>query len=99
MLALTGMASDDMKKLIINQLSMIADTLVINIDPDRPNIRFTVIKTKKKDHLLHLQWIVNTIRMERENTPKTIIFCNTIHDVATVTGYIYLESLVMKLML
>ena len=89
MLALTGTASDDMNKLIIKQLSMIADTLVINIDPDRPNIRFTVIKTKKKDHLLHLQWIVNTIRMERENTPKTIIFCNTIHDVAKVTGYLF----------
>lgn len=68
---------------------MKADTLVINIAPDRPNIRFTVIKTSKKDHLLHLQWLVNLVRVERENTPKTIIFCNTIHDVAKLTGYLF----------
>ena len=70
MLALTGTASEDMKKLIIKQLTMRVDTLVINIDPDRPNIRYTVIKTSKKDHLLHLQWLVNLIRMERETHPK-----------------------------
>lgn len=88
-MALTGTASEDMKSQIMKQLTMKADTLVINIDPDRPNIRYTVIKTSKKDHLFHLQWLVNLIRMERENTPKTIIFCNTIHDVAKLTGYLF----------
>ena len=89
MLALTGTATNDMKKLIIKQLTVIEDTLVINIDPDRPNIRFTVIKTTKKDHLLHLQWLVNLIKVERENTPKTIIFCSTIHEVAKLIGHLF----------
>lgn len=87
-LALTGTANDKMQETIVKELAMKKDTVVLNISPERTNIRFTVVKTKREDHLLHLQWLVDLIKAHKDKVPKCIIFCSTIQDVAKVTGHL-----------
>ena len=87
-LALTGTANDKMQQSIVKELAMKKDTVVLNISPERTNIRFTVVKTKREDHLCHLQWLVDLIKAHKDKVPKCIIFCSTIQDVAKVTGHL-----------
>ena len=47
-----------------------------------------MIKTTKKDALSNLDWLVELCREKQSNTPKTILFCNIMKDVATVTNYL-----------
>ena len=87
-LALTGTADVKMKQTIMKDLSFKKDKVVLDISPERSNIRFTIIKTKRENHLQHLQWLIDMIRLERENMPKTIIFCTTMQDVAKLSGHL-----------
>ena len=87
-LALTGTANDKMQETIVKESAMKKDTVVLNISPERTNIRFTVVKTKREDHLLHLQWLVDLIKAHKDKVPKCIIFCSTIQDVAKLTGHL-----------
>ena len=67
-LALTGTAGVKMKQTIMKDLSFKKDKVVLDISPERSNIRFTIIKTKRENNLQHLQWLIDMIRLERENT-------------------------------
>ena len=87
-LALTGTADVKVKQTIMKDLSFKKDKVVLDISPERSNIRFTIIKTKRENHLQHLQWLIDMIRLERENMPKTIIFCTTMQDVAKLSGHL-----------
>ena len=83
-LALTGTADVKMKQTIMK------DKVVVDISPERSSIRFTIIKTKRENHLQHLEWLTDMIRLGREkfNMPKTIIFCTTMQDVAKLSGHL-----------
>ena len=91
MLAITGTATTKMRSSIRQQLAMGTDAVTINISPNRANIRFAAIKTAKDDQLSYLGWMVDLIREKNLSTPKTIIFCGTMHDVAKVFGFLLAE--------
>ncbi|XP_068738681.1 uncharacterized protein [Montipora capricornis] len=88
LLAITGTATTKMRSSIRQQLAMGTDAVTINISPNRANIRFAAIKTAKDDQLSYLGWMVDLIREQNLSTPKTIIFCGTMHDVAKVFGFL-----------
>ena len=56
---------------------MKADTIIITVSPDRPNIRYTVKLVDKGKEMEQLNWIVNIAKEFGTLMPKTIIFCNT----------------------
>ena len=87
-LALTGTANDKMQETVVKELAMKKDTVFLNISPERTNIRFTVVKTKREDHVRYLQWLVDLIETHKEKVPECIIFCSTVQDVAKVTGHL-----------
>ncbi|XP_068671291.1 probable ATP-dependent DNA helicase RecS [Montipora foliosa] len=91
LLAITGTATTKMRSSIRQQLAMGTDAVTIDISPNRANIRFAAIKTAKDDQLSYLGWIVDLIREQNLSTPKTIIFCGTMHDVAKVFGFLLAE--------
>lgn len=90
-MAITGTATRRMRSGIVQQLAMGTNAVTINISPNRANIRFTVVKTSKDNQLGHLGWIVDLIKEHNLATPKTIIFCGTMHDVAKVIGFLLAE--------
>ena len=87
-MALTGTADLKMKQIIMKDLSFKKGKVVLDISPERSNIRFTILETKRENYLQHLQWLIDMIRLERENMPKTIIFCTTMQDVGKLSGHL-----------
>ena len=87
-LALTGTADVKMKQTIMKDLYFKKDKVVLDISPERSNIRFTIVKTKRENHVQHIQWLTDVIGLEKENMPQTIIFCTTMQDVAKLSGHL-----------
>ena len=84
-LALTGTADKKTQSTIINSLSM-TDPLKIIISPERKNIRISVIKCKKAEMFSNLEWLVEMVQKHENNTPKTIIFCNMMSEIASANA-------------
>ena len=63
-----------MQTTIMQQLAMGENTVMLNISPNRENIRFSVIKTTKTDQLGYLGWLIDIIKERNLLSPKTIIF-------------------------
>ena len=64
------------------------DTLTITVSPDRPNIRYSVKLVDKGKDLEQLNWIMDIAKEFGTLMPKTIVFCNTYNEIATVLSYI-----------
>lgn len=88
MLALTGTADKQTQNVISSSLVLKPNTYKIFISPNRKNLRITVINTTKKDALSKLNWLIELCKSKGLETPKTILFCNTMKDVATLVNYI-----------
>lgn len=58
---------------------MKADTHHISVSPDRPNIYLYKAKVNK-DLMSAFAWLVNTIKKEANETPRTIIYCKSQKD-------------------
>ena len=91
LLALTGTADDNTIKVITESLAIKADHRKLYISPNRENLRISVIHTTKQEILLQLDWIVKLVQSLGVETPKMIIFCNTLKDVAGVVNNLMLK--------
>ena len=58
------------------------------MSPNRLNLRFSVQKVKKEQHLKKLDWLVDLVKKEGINTPKTIVFCNAMDEIAIVLNHL-----------
>lgn len=58
------------------------------VSPNRENLRFSVKKVKKEQQLEELHWLIELIKQHAKDTPKTLIFCNTLNEIAQVTNYL-----------
>lgn len=90
-LALTGTADKHTQKVIISSLALRSDALHIFLSPNRPNLRINVIKTTKKEALSKLDWLIELCCNKGADTPKTILFCNTMRDVANLVNHLMLK--------
>lgn len=86
--ALTGTADLKMGRKICQLLSMTPDVHCITLSPERSNIKFTVIKVKREQYHTNFEWIAHMIKTQGLETPKTIIFCNTMTNVASMVGHL-----------
>ena len=72
-------------------LCLRSDVTKISVSPNRLNLRFCVKKVKKDVQLKELKWLVDLIREQKGNCPKTIVFCNTMNEIALVVNYLICE--------
>ena len=86
--ALTGTADLQTQATIKKVLCLKECALTIYVSPNRPNLRFYVKKGKKEKLLDQLQWLVHMVKEKGKDTPKTIVFCNTMNEIATVVNYL-----------
>lgn len=89
MLALTGTADAKMVNKIKSLLSMTQDVVSVTLSPERKNIKFTVVQAKRQNYFKNFQWIVNMIKELGMSMPKTIIFCNSMQDVANMISTLF----------
>ena len=88
---LTGTADKTTQDTIRKVLCMRPDCKIVYVSPNQLNLRFSVKKVNKDAQLQELKWIVNLIKEQGINCPKTIIFCNTMNEIAVVVNYLILE--------
>jgi len=86
--ALTGTADDNTQKNIREALNMKHDTLTVYVSPNCKNLRFSVKKVKKNEQLDELQWLVDILKEKGKDAPKTMIFCNTMNEIASVINHL-----------
>ena len=88
MVALTGTADGSTQKNIREALNMKHDTLTVYVSPNRTNLRFSVKKVKKDVQLVELQWLIDILKEKGKDAPKTMIFCNTMNEIASVANHL-----------
>lgn len=88
-MALTGTVDSKMGKKIRNLLAMKQDVHCITLSPERSNIKFSVIKVKREHYHSNFERISNMIKTHGLSTPKTIVFCNTMTNVASMVGNLF----------
>ena len=86
-LALTGTADEQTRKTTCKEL-VLKNCTSLFVSPNRKNLRISVKKLKKDEMLQNLNWLVSVIKENGEKTPKTIIFCPTMHAIASVVNYL-----------
>ena len=87
-LALTGTVDKQTKDVIASSFLLKANTCNLFISPNRLNLRINVVKTTKKEALAKLDWLVTMCHALGVNTPRTILFCNTMKDVASLVNHL-----------
>ncbi|XP_078001110.1 uncharacterized protein LOC144453657 [Glandiceps talaboti] len=84
-LALTATASKSLQSQIKESL-IIHDCKVINVCPNKENIRYSVLKIPC-DIPSTLFWMVDKLRDEKEAFPRTIVYCSSIDATAKLFHY------------
>ncbi|CAB4010341.1 Werner syndrome ATP-dependent helicase-like [Paramuricea clavata] len=74
-LALTATATPKVKKETMEGLSLKPDTHLISVTPNRPNIY--LYKAKVNDSLECFDWSIDNIKLKKNTTPKTIVYCKS----------------------
>ena len=90
MLALTGTADKETEKIIIKELAM-KDPVKLFVSPNRCNLRLSINKVGRLDMLKQLDWIVEMIKTNGKETPKIIVFCDTMYSIASVFNYLMMS--------
>lgn len=81
-LALTGTAEKKAEKTVIKK------PIHLFGSPNRSNLRFSVNKVSTTDMLGELDWLVELIKKFGKDTPKTIVFCDTMYSIASVFNHL-----------
>ena len=89
-LALTGTADEETEKTVIKELAM-KDPIHLFVSPNRSNLRFSVNKVSRTDMLRELDWLVELIKKNGKDTPKTTVFCDTMYSMASVFNYLMMS--------
>jgi len=65
---------------------------MVHVSPNRNNLRFAIIKTKKDAMFAELDRLVHHIKEKGQLTTKTIIvFSNTMNDIACLVNYLMVK--------
>ena len=86
-LALTGTADKETERTVMDDLTM-KDPIQLFVSPNRCNLRFSINKVARTDMLKQLDWLVELIKEYGKDTPKTIVFCDTMYSIASVSNYL-----------
>lgn len=75
-------------KTIQESLALKENLQTVYASPNQENLRFGVKKVKKEKQLDKMQWLIDFMKRRGKDTPKTLIFCNTLYEIAQVTDYL-----------
>ncbi|XP_062606926.1 probable ATP-dependent DNA helicase RecS [Saccostrea cucullata] len=83
LLSLTATASPSNRKKIMKSLCFREDYVCILDSPDKPNIKINVKCIKNNADISDtFEWLIETLNRDKINTPRHVVFCNSIKDCA-----------------
>lgn len=89
-LALTGTADKKTIDIITRDFAM-KNAICVAVSPERKNVSFSVQKVENVHEMFkNITWLIELIKEKGAACPKTIIFCNTLNDIAAVYNHIML---------
>ena len=78
--------------MLLQKTLNLLDAYTVNVSPNKGNIRMSAVKVKDlEDALKKLDWLIDLIKEHGIKSPKAIIFCNVMTDIAHVVGYMLLK--------
>ena len=80
--ALTATSTIFVRRIIIDQLLM-ENVAMIEASPERRNIRYSVVQASR-DLYDSFKWLIERLRTCQVETPKTLVFCRTIHTCSSL---------------
>lgn len=86
-IALTATATEDTRDIIMKDLCMINCEKVI-INPNKPNVKYSVEVTKEKDVCTNFKWLLDLLIADGVNCPRIIVFFRQIKHIAEVFEYL-----------
>lgn len=84
LLALTATPNKEMRNRLNKCLGMKSGDLII-VSPNKDNIRFTVLQGDKQ--FLCFNWLLSLLRVEKQDTPFSIIFCKRVNGIVSLLTY------------
>ena len=54
-----------------------SEPLIVHVSPDRPNIRYTVVKSSR-DCTTAFQWLLDDLQKNRKNANRVLVYCRSI---------------------
>lgn len=88
-LGLTATANREMRDRLMKYLGMKSSLFPIVVSPNKDNISFTVVKANSKLHCF--DWPLKISKEKKDQTPFTIIFCETVNDIVSVLTFFLME--------
>lgn len=88
LIALTATADKTMRNVLMKCLGM-RNVLKLIISPNKQNIR---ISRSKVTGFSCFNWLIAQLKLHKQSSPFTIVFCTTIREIATILSY-FLMSL------
>ena len=85
-LALTATATNKIKKHVIESLSLKKSMILIDVNPNRPNIYLSVKKVTN-DLSSSFLWLVDKLKREMVTMGRVLIYCKTIKDCGRLFAY------------
>ena len=89
-LALTATATEKIKQDVCKSLLM-SEPCLISLSSTRRNIYYDVKRCKVGD-FSGLKWLIELLRSEQKEAPKTIVFCHNVKTVASIFEYVSSEQ-------
>ncbi|XP_061193817.1 ATP-dependent DNA helicase RecQ-like [Saccostrea echinata] len=85
LIALTATSGPSQRRRIIKMLCFRTNVEVILDSPDRENIKITSMCIPNSDNLEKVfKWLIDTLRTQKAQTERHIIFCESISDVSKI---------------
>ena len=82
---ITATADRGMQTWLANYLAL-SNPYTVILSPNKENIQFSVTQADKE--LCCLNWVVTKLRKEKKDCPYTIIFCQTVNDIALILSFL-----------
>ena len=64
-------------------------TCSIILSPERANMRHTVMKVTENVYMQQFRWVAEMVKTDSVKTPKTIIFCASLSDIAKLVSNLF----------
>lgn len=85
MVALTATSGPSQRRKLMQLLCFKQNPVIILESPDRANIKISSLTIPNRDNLeIVFHWLIEKLKSEKENTPRHVIFCESISDVSKI---------------
>ncbi len=81
----TATATPEVRTTICENLAL-NNLAIITVTPNKPNIRYCVIRLSSPDVKTEFKWLLTKLQKEGKQAPKVIVYCQRLSDCSNLYG-------------